>query len=202
MDVDEPLDATGTSYSPRQSFTQLPRNPTKGSQVIVDEQAAKLAAHEHTYEEIAKLLGREDGKLNERRKQAGCNRNKSKKLIQDSFELQALIQFNDLRIEYHRKKANNPKLKLCPSLDAGTTIARQLGKTDYYARRLREKLAYLHRVGELQTSKQGMGAAHRTLLSEPQVTAAIQTWIKGVIPVEKGGYIGQVWDLKPEVDTR
>jgi len=82
---------------------------------------------------------------------------------------------------------------LCPSLKASTTVARQLGKTDYYARRLREKLMYLHRVGKLQTLKQGKGAAHCSLLSEPQVVAAVQAWVKGVVPVEKGGFVGRVW---------
>ena len=201
MDVDDPLEATGLSDSPRQSLAQPQRNSTKGSGAEADEQAERLAAHEQTYQEIAKVLEREDGKLNERRKRAGCNSSKSKKLVQDTLELHALKQFNNLRIEYHRKKAKNPNLKLCPSLKASTTIAKQLGKTDYYARRLREKLTYLHRVGELQTSKQGKGGAHRSLLSEPQVAAAIQVWVKGVIPVEKGGYIGRVWHFKPIMDA-
>lgn len=160
--------------------------------MTADEQVSKLAAHEQTYQEIAKVLEREDRKLNERRKRAGCSSNKSKKLVRDTFELHALKQFNNLRIEYHRKKAKNPNLKLCPSLKASTTIAKQLGKTDYYARRLRERLTYLHQVGELQTSKQGKGGVHQSLLLEPQVVVAIQTWVKGVIPVEKGGYIGRV----------
>lgn len=153
----------------------------------------KLAAHEQTYQEIMKALEHEEGRLNERRKKAGGSIVKSKKLVQDTFELNALKQFNDLRIEYHRKQAKNPNLKLSPSLEASTTIARRLGKSNYYARRLRERSTYLHRVGELQTSKQGKGATHRSLLSEPQVVAAIQAWVKGAIPVEKGGYIGRVW---------
>ena len=64
----------------------------------------KLAAHEQMYQEIAKVLEYEEGKLNGRRKWAGSNSGKSKKLVQDTFELQALKQFNDLWIEYHRKK--------------------------------------------------------------------------------------------------
>jgi len=148
------------------------------------------------YQEIAKVLEREEGKLNKKRKQAGGSTTKSKKLVRDTFELDALKQFNNLRIEYHRKKAKNPNLKLCPPIKASTMIASRLGKSDYYARRLREKLTYLHRVGELQTSKQGKGATHRSLLSEPQVTAAIQAWVKGAVPVEKGGYVGRVWCLE------
>ena len=83
-------------------------------------------------------------------------------------------------------------LKLCPSLKVSTVIARQLGKTDYYARRLWEKLGYLHQVGILQALKQGKGATHQSLLLEPQVVAAIQVWVKGVILAEKGGYTGWV----------
>lgn len=127
---------------------------------------------------------------------------KSKKLIQETFELHALKRFNNLRIEYHRKKAKNPKLKLSPSLDASATIAKQLGKTDYYARRLREKLVYLQRVGELQTLRQGKGAVHHSLLSEPRVATAIQAWVKDAIPMEKGGYDGRVWYLRLRVEAR
>ena len=142
------------------------------------------------------VLDREERKLDEQRKRVGGNGRKSKKLVQDTFELCALKQFNSLRIEYHRKKAKKPSLKLSPSIDASTTIARRLGKSDYYARRLRQKLKYLHQVGELQTSKRGKGAAHQSFLLDPRVVAGIQTWVKGTIPVEKGGYIGRVWYSK------
>lgn len=57
-------------------------------------------------------------------------------------------------------------------------------------------MTYLHRVGELQALKQGKGATHRSLLSDPQVVAAIQAWVKGAVPVEKGGYVGRVWCFK------
>ena len=118
---------------------------------------------------------------------------KSKKLIQDTFELNALKQFNDLLIKCHRKKAKNPNLKLFPSLEASTVIAKRLGKSDYYGRRLRERSAYLHRVGELQSARQGKGAVHRSFLLEPQVVTAVQAWVKGVVPLEEGGYTGRVW---------
>lgn len=191
-DADDPIEVTGQSYPPRQPVAEPPHDSVDGPEAKVDELADKLAAHEQTYQEIAKVLDREEGKLNERRKRAGGNSVKSKKLVKDTFELHALKQFNNLRIEYHRKKAKNPKLKLSPSLKASTTIARRLGQSDYFARRLREKLVYLHRVGELQISRQGKGAAHQSLLSEPQVVGAIQTWVKGDIPIENGGYDGRV----------
>ena len=155
-------------------------------------QNVELATHEQIYRETAKLLDREEGRLKERRKQAGGNSIKLRKIVQDTFELNALKQFNNLRIEYHRKKAKNSSLKLGPSLEASIMVARRLGKTDYYARRLREKSAYLHRVGELQASKQGKGAAHQSLLLEPRLAAAIQAWVRGVIPVAEGGYVGWV----------
>ena len=199
-DFEDPvIEAAGGSRLPLQSVTGLQHESTGGLDVETGDSPDKLAAHEQTYQEITKVLEREEGKLNERRKRAGSNSSKSKKLVQDTFELQALKQFNDLRIEYHRKKVKNPNLKLCPSFKASTVIARRLGKTDYYARRLREKLGYLHRVGELQASKQGKGTTHRSLLSEPQVVAAIQVWVKGVIPAEKGGYTGRVWHFKLKV---
>lgn len=193
VDVDHSIEPCGGLHPPPLSASEVPHELRKGAKSKADDLNDKLAAHEQMYREIMKALEREEGRLNERRKKAGGSIVKSKKLVQDTFELNALKQFNNLRIEYHRKKAKNPNLKLCPSLEASTTIARRLGKSNYYARRLRERSTYLHRVGELQTSKQGKGAAHQSLLSEPQVVAAIQAWVKGTVPVEKGGYIGRVW---------
>ena len=164
----------------------------KGWQTKADDSRAKLEAHERMHREITETLEREERKLNGKRKRVGGSTTKLKKLIRDTFELNALKQFNDLRIEYHRKKARHPNLKLCPSLDASTAISRRLGKSDYYARKLRERSSYLHRVGELQVPKQGKGGAHRSLLSEPQIAAGIQDWVKGAVPVEDGGYIGRV----------
>lgn len=191
-EVDHLIEAAGGLHQPSQSVTEVPRNLENGTKAKANDLNDKLAAHEQMYQGIMKALEREEGKLNERRKQAGGSIVKSKKLVQDTFELNALKQFNNLWIEFHRKKAGNPNLKLCPSLKASTTIARQLRKSDYYARKLRERSMYLHRVGELQASRQGNGAAHRSLLSEPQVVAAIQAWVKGAVPVDKGGYIGRV----------
>ena len=191
-DVEDLVKATGESHAPPQPVTELPHELEKESGTEVNNSADELAVHEQTYREIVKILEREERKLNERRKQVGSSSSKSKKLVQDMFELCALKQFNSLWIENHRKKARKPNLKLCPSLDASITIARRNGKTEYYARRLREKLKYLHRVGELQTSKQGRGATHQSFLSVPQVAAAIQAWAKGTIPVDKGGYTGLV----------
>ena len=74
-------------------------------------------------------------------------------------------------------------------------IARRFGKSDYYARKLRERLSYLHQVGELKVSKQGKGAAHWSLLSEPQIVVGIQAWVRGAVPAERGGYVGRVWYL-------
>lgn len=192
VDFEDMIEVTETSQSPLQSILELPREPTEGQEVI----ANSLATHEEIYQEIVRVLKHEETKLDDRRKKAGGDSSKSKKLVQVTFELLALKQFNDLRIEYHQKKAKDPNLRLSPSLEASTKIAKRLRKTDYYARRLRERLTYLHQVGELQVSKRGKGAAHRSLLAEPQVVAAIQTWVKGGVPVEKGGYVGQVQYLQ------
>ena len=191
-DIEELIEMTDGLCPPPRSVAELLPASTDEQRVKADVLLDNLVAHEQTYQEIVKTLEREEKRLNERKKQAGGSGSKSKKLIQDIFELQALKQFNKLRIEYHRKKAKNPNLKLCPSVDASTVIARRFGKTDYYARRLREKSTYLHRVGELQTVKQGKGVVHRSLLSESQVVAAIQAWVKGAVPVENGGYVGRV----------
>ena len=191
-DVKGPIETTDRSCPPPGSVAELPFALTSEPKAKVNVSFDTLVTHEQTYQEIMKALEREEKRLNERKKQAGGSGSKSKKLIQDIFELQALKQFNKLRIEYHRRKAKNPDLKLCPSIEASTVIARRFGKTDYYARRLRERLAYLHRVGELQTLKQGKGAAHRSLLSESRVVTAIQAWVKGAVPAEKGGYVGRV----------
>ena len=192
MDVDHQTESTGESQPPPQPAETLSCGSTTGSKSNSDGSAEKLTALEQKYQETVKALEREERRLNERRKHSSGSTTKLKKLVQDAIELNALKQFNDLQIEHHRRKAKNPHLKLCPSLDASMTIARRLGRTNYYARRLREKLAHLYRVGELQVSKQGKGAVHQSLLSEPRVAAAIQNWVKGAVPVEKGGYIGRV----------
>ena len=77
MDVDDPIEVAGPSHSPRQSPAEPPCNSAKGSKVKANELAEKLAAHEEMYQEIVKVLEREDGKLNERRKQAGGSRDVS-----------------------------------------------------------------------------------------------------------------------------
>ena len=160
-DVDElSYEAPGGPHSPSQPITEPQHKLKKWSRVRIDDLTIKLAAHEEMYQETMKLLEREEEKLKEQRKQAGGSTTKSKKLVQDMFELNALKQFNSLRIEYHRKKAQNPSSTLCPSLKASTAIAKRLGKSNY-AQRLQEKVTYLHRVGELQTPKQGkIGRAH------------------------------------------
>lgn len=164
----------------------------KTSTTKTDDPCGILTVHEQKYQDIAKALEREEARLTERQKKLGGNSAKLKRHIQETFDLNAMKQFNDLQIEYQRKKAKNPTLKLRPSLDASTTIARRFGKSDYYAKRLRGKLSHLHQVGELQVSRQGKGAAHQSLLSQPQVVAAIQGWVKGTVAPEKGGYIGRV----------
>ena len=190
--VERSITAAGETHPPPPSIGNPRREPMQGSKRKADHLADNLATHEQTHREIMRALEHEERKLNERRKRAGGNTTKLKKIIQEGFELNALKQFNDVRIGLHRKKVKNPNLKLCPSLRASTTIARQFGKSNYFARKLREKSTHLYRVGELQTSKQGKGGAHLSLLSEPRVVTAIQTWVKGVIPVEKGGYNGRV----------
>ena len=191
--VKDLAEATGALYLHPQPATQFPHKFARGSGSGAND---SLAAHEQTYQEITTVLEREERRLNEQRKQAGGNSKKLKKLVQDTLDLCTLKQFNSLLIEYHWKKAKNPSLKLCPSLDASTVIAKRLGKSDYYARRLREKVKHLHQVGELQILKRGKGVVHWSLLSDPRVVTGIQTWVKGAIPVEKGGYIGRVWCSK------
>ena len=135
-DVKDLVKATGVSHTPPQPVTELPHELEKESGTEVNNSADELAVHEQTYWEIVKILEREERKLNERRKQVGSSSSKSKKLVQDMFELCVLKQFNSLWIENHQKKARKPNLKLCPSLDASITITRRNGKTEYYARRL------------------------------------------------------------------
>ena len=194
----EPEHSTGAAEevctSP-ESVVEPSRWSGKSRQVDSGSPRAELEAHEQMHQEIGEALEREERKLNERRKRVGGG-TKLKRLIQDTLELNALKQFNNLQVEYHRKKARNPNLKLHPYHEASTAIARRMGKSDYYARKLRERLSYLYRVGELQVSKQGKGATHRSLLSEPQIVAGVQAWVKGAIPVDKGGYTGRVQYLR------
>lgn len=134
--VEDLTEATGESEVHPQSTTEIPCEFTRGLEMEADDAVGGLVAHEQTYQEITVVLEREERKLNERRKQAGGNSKKSKKLVQDTLELCALRQYNNLWIEYHRKKAKKPLLKVRPSLDASTAIVKWLGKSDYYARRL------------------------------------------------------------------
>ena len=185
----EAADELCSSPQPAQ---KSPRESAKGSKAGGDHLADQLAVDEQTHQELARVLEREEKKLNERRKHVGGNTTKSKRLVEDTLELNALKQFNDLRIEYQRRRSKNGKSKLSPSIEASVAISRRLGRSQYFARKLRQKLFYLHRVGELQMSKQGKGAAHQSLLSEPRVVAAIQMWVKGTVPKEEGGYDGRV----------
>jgi hypothetical protein len=192
-EAEQSIEVTGVVHQSSRLSENLQYESTQGLKAKADTLADRLAVHEQTHQEIAKVLEREEKKLDERRKQAGGNIIKLKRITRDIIELNALKQFNNVRIEYQRKREKDPNLKLCPSLKASTVIARQFGKSKYYARSLREKSAYLHRVGELQISKRGKGAAHQSLLLEPRVVTAIQAWVKGAIPAEKGGYTGRVW---------
>jgi hypothetical protein len=200
-EAEQLIEVTGEAHPPPQPNENPQHESTQGLKTKGDALADRLAVHEQTHQEIAKVLEREEKKLDERRKQAGGNTIKLKRITRDVIELNALKQFNNVRFEYQRKKVKDPNLKLCPSLKASTVIARRFGKTDYYARSLREKSAYLHRVGELQISKRGKGAAHQSLLSEPQIVSAIQAWVKGAVPMEKGGYIGRVWYVMSKTRT-
>lgn len=100
-DIEEPIEMTDGLCPPPRSVAELPPVSTDKPRVKADVLLNNLVAHEQTYQEIVKTLEREEKRLNERKKQAGGSGSKSKKLIQDIFELQALKQFNKLRIEYH-----------------------------------------------------------------------------------------------------
>jgi hypothetical protein len=196
------IETTDEPDQPREPAATPPREQTKASNRKADRLMEDLVTHEVEYQEISEALKREEEKLNERRKRAGGSVAKSKKLVEDTFELDALKRFNELRIKYHRVNAKKPNLKKrSPSLEASTVIAKRLGKSDHYARRLREKLAYLRRVGELQISRRGKGATHQSLLSDPRIVGAIRTWAKGAVPVEKGGYGDRVWCFGLKVEN-
>ena len=125
------IDLTVDPNRPREPATKPPHERVKGLNVKAGCLAEDLVTHEVECQEILKALEREEGKLNERRKRAGGSVAKSKKLVEDTFELDALKKFNELRIKYHRMNAKNPNLKKrSPSLEASTVIAKRLGKSD------------------------------------------------------------------------
>lgn len=125
------------------------------------------------------------------------------------LEIEALIQFNDLRLKLalqvkawkdalkkipkSRRAIHKMKMKkIKPSVDASKSIANRCSKGPYFARRLRHMAAHLLRSGCLPENNSGKGARHATWLAEPQVSEAIEEWLKGTMPFEEGGYNGKV----------
>ena len=125
------------------------------------------------------------------------------------FDLKALAQYNDLRLQLEEKvdkqkkqlrdapsrlqpliKAKLSHIK--PSTDASNTIASRASKGIGYLRRLRQTCAHLLATGELLERSQGKGATHESLLSHYDVRFALREWVKGKLEVSEGGFEGPV----------
>lgn len=121
------------------------------------------------------------------------------------IDLEALSQYNDLRLTLSNKKNDIKKslptlpsrLRNCvqtrwalikPAADASKSIASRCGKGPFYVRTLHKMAHTLSTTGELPENQQGQGAHHDTLLAMPAISSAIQQWVKGVLPFEKGGF--------------
>ena len=61
--TDDPIEVAEQLQSPRQSLVEPLCNSTEGLGAKVDEFVDRLAAHEQTHQEIAKVLEREERKL-------------------------------------------------------------------------------------------------------------------------------------------
>lgn len=125
------------------------------------------------------------------------------------IDLEALGQYNDLRLTLANKKDDIKKsipglpsrlrtrtrtrwASIKPATDAANSVASRCGKGPFYARTLREMAHSLAKTGELPENRQGKGGYHKSLLAMPAVSSAVQQWVKGGLPFEKGGFNGRV----------
>lgn len=169
-----------------------------------NEQSNSRQTPQQYHSELEKLINRHQKRL--RNKKTMLTDTKAAATV---FDLEALRNFNDIRLALHIELASQKtklanaaprfrtaikaKLKtIWPTIDASLRVAKMLSKTETYARRLRDSARHLLHTGLLLETNQGKGASHETLLNRPGVVAALRRFVNGLVPVEDGGYIGQV----------
>lgn len=126
------------------------------------------------------------------------------------LDLEALNRYNDLRLQFaeklleHKQKIaraapmlrvhlkRSKQAKIRPSMDASNAVATTAARGPHFARRLRDMASYILRTELLPTSNRGKGAAHPSLLNNPEVLSRLRQWVKGLIPLNQGGFEGRV----------
>ncbi|TFK67503.1 hypothetical protein BDN72DRAFT_913924 [Pluteus cervinus] len=122
-------------------------------------------------------------------------------------ELTKIEQYNQRRYELHQErtrlklsltvqqKSLHHKIKqriakIRPANDASMEVAKRFNRGPWFARLVRSSTNTLFTTGKLSKNKQGQGAHHESLLGDPRIHDALQKWVKGMVPPEKGGFIG------------
>ncbi|KAF9008427.1 hypothetical protein BDQ17DRAFT_1323742 [Cyathus striatus] len=102
----------------------------------------------------------------------------TKELSSDKFVLERKDLQN--RIKSAPKQARNTLKKrissIRPAAKASEAIAARFNRTWYF----------------LPENKQGKGAYHKSYLDQLDVNSAIQNWLKGEVPLDKGGFKGRL----------
>lgn len=164
--------------------------------------------HEHQYKKLKELISSHQKKLCTSKSSLAQSRDALEKI----FDLQALNCYNEARHRL-RSQATSQRLKIArapprlrhalkakqkhlfPTKLASENVAHNLGKGGYYARHLRYLANHLLRTKELPENRQGQGAYHESLLNREDVREGVQRFARGQVPVEEGGWKGQVRSL-------
>lgn len=210
-----PLTTFATSQ-PSPDFTNDPPNVpallADHSEAAIDPEGPRFRSTTD-YKHLAQAIKKLQKKVGS--KQSGLSSEAMKNTLVD---LEALDQYTALakklqeRLDTHNMKLQNsrpamrrilrkkaPKIK--PMQTASETVAARFGKGPWFARRLRFMASHILRTGELPQSKRGKGAHHQSAFNEPEIRAGIDKWLKGLVPIGKGGYDGQVSLLSLLVDA-
>lgn len=181
-----------------------PRQPHEDEILNDDISAESPESPQARHSYFRKLIKTQRKKLNSKK-----SLNSNAKVASILIDLEALYQFNDLRLQYEQERLRlikklettphrlHPRLKariskIKPSENASIAVAARCTWGPTYARTIRSTAAFLLRTGLLPESKQGKGAYHESLLNRPEVSSALQKWVKGVLPFEEGGFVGRV----------
>ena len=126
------------------------------------------------------------------------------------LDLEALNRYNDLRLQFgekllehkqkiacaapilHAQLKRSKQAKIRPSMDASNAVVTTAAHRPHFARRLCDMASHILRTELLPTSNRGKGAAHPSLLNNPEVLSHLRQWVKGLIPLNQGGFEGQV----------
>ena len=126
------------------------------------------------------------------------------------LDLGALNQYNDIHLQFAEKLLKHkwkvacaaPMLcaqlkrskqsKIHPSVDASNAVATTAAHGPHFAQQLCNMASYILHTELFPTSNHGKGAAHPSLLNNPEILSHLQQWVKGLLPLNQGGFEGWV----------